>query len=85
MVTRLLLPVLSCRKRLDEQLLRLNFVASVVEVQERVLALEQELEQVLALELEQEFEPVVAAAVVAVAAAVVAVAAAVVAVVPVQE
>lgn len=78
-MTRLLLPVLSCRKRLDEQLLRLNFVASVVEVQERVLALEQELEQVLALELEQEFEPVV------VAAAVVAVAAAVVAVVPVQE
>ena len=69
MVTRLLLPVLSCRKRLDEQLLRLNFVASVVEVQERVLA--------LALEREQEFEPVAAAAAVVVAA--------VVAVVPVQE
>ena len=75
MVTRLLLLVLSCRKRLDEQPLRQNFVASVVEELEQEL----ELEQVLALELEQEFEPVV------VAAAVVAVAAAVVVVVPVRE
>ena len=51
MVIQLLLLVLSCRKRLDEQPLRRNFVASVVEV------LEQEQEQ------EQEFEPVAAAAV----------------------
>lgn len=43
MAIQLLLPVLNCRKNLDGQLLRLNFVASVAEVRER----------------EQEFEPVV--------------------------
>ena len=63
MLIQLLLLVLSCRKNLDEQLLRLNVVASVAEVQVLVQELVQESELVavvvavvLELVLEQGFD-----------------------------